>query len=145
MSVDGDLIGSFYLSGLEKHRTLEFKLIPQAGDPAPDITMVDAESLEEVKLSDFRGQVVYLEFWATWCGPCQQHMAELDALWQERRSAWEGKVALVPLSLNSDVEPGNASVCAVGRTSVTFGQERARTDSTPPRACAGADCGRIPP
>jgi len=104
LKVDGDRIGSFRLSGPEKHRTLEFKLIPRAGDLAPNVTMFDAESLEQVKLSDFRGRVVYLEFWATWCGPCQKPLAELDALWLNRRSEWDGKVALVPLSLNSDVE-----------------------------------------
>ncbi|KPK39622.1 MAG: redoxin [Gammaproteobacteria bacterium SG8_47] len=49
--------------------------------PAPDFTL-KSQSGSNLKLSEFRGQVVMLNFWASWCGPCRQEMPLIEQLHQ---------------------------------------------------------------
>ncbi|MCG3114961.1 MAG: TlpA family protein disulfide reductase [Candidatus Manganitrophus sp. SA1] len=67
---------------------------PQVGGPAPSL---EAETLKgkTVSLNDYRGKVVLLTFWATWCEPCKKEMPEIQAAYERYE-----KDGLVVLAVN---------------------------------------------
>ncbi|MCS6909216.1 MAG: redoxin domain-containing protein [Anaerolineales bacterium] len=86
---------------------------PVVGAPAPDFVLTDLEG-RQVRLSDFKGQVVLLNFWATWCSPCQ---AEMPAI--EDRYATFKSQGLVVLGINQD-EDTKTVQAFVERLGLTF-------------------------
>lgn len=51
------------------------------GKPASDFALPDLAD-KTVRLSDYRGRVVFLNFWATWCKPCQEEMPSMEVLYK---------------------------------------------------------------
>jgi cytochrome c biogenesis protein CcmG, thiol:disulfide interchange protein DsbE len=70
---------------------------PRIGSAAPDFTVQDSD--RSVKLSDYRGQIVVLNFWATWCPPCVEEMPSLVEM--QRRMKAKG-ITVVAVSVDVD-------------------------------------------
>ncbi len=61
------------------------------GMQAPDFSLPDLGGKKQ-QLSDYRGKVVFLNFWATWCKPCKEEMPSMETLWENFKN--EGFVML---------------------------------------------------
>ena len=70
----------------------------QPGQPAPDFTLDDLDG-QSVSLSQFKGQVVLLDFWASWCGPCINDLPYLRKV-KEKTADWP--VVFLNISLDAD-------------------------------------------
>jgi thiol-disulfide isomerase/thioredoxin len=80
----GALVGAAYLGSARDAARLDgaaaFDVVrPQISEPAPDFTLTDLQG-RRVRLQDFRGRVVLLNFWATWCAPCREEFPAMVAL-----------------------------------------------------------------
>lgn len=59
--------------------------VPEIDRLAPDFTLTDLDG-NSVTLSDFRGKVVFINFWTQWCPSCRAEMPEIEAIYQEYKS-----------------------------------------------------------
>jgi RNA polymerase sigma factor (sigma-70 family) len=100
----GKQLGYFGFTDDKSAPEFEFQLAPVAGDLAPDVELLRLAVEKPVRLSSLRGKVVCLEFWATWCGPCQPAMAKLNELNNEQAAAWKDRVALIPVSIDASLD-----------------------------------------
>jgi peroxiredoxin len=82
------------------------------GSLAPDFSLPTFDG-ETVSLSDYRGQVIILDFWASWCTPCRSSMPILHALWQRYR---DRGVVLVGVSLDRNEADARAYLASNGFT-----------------------------
>jgi cytochrome c biogenesis protein CcmG/thiol:disulfide interchange protein DsbE len=71
---------------------------PHVGAAAQNFTLQDSD--RKIALNQFRGQVVVLNFWATWCTPCQQELPSLIAMQDRTRAK-----GVVVLGVSIDVDP----------------------------------------
>ena len=85
-----------YMELLERTVRIASTLSP--GHPAPNFTLPDAKG-KMVSLSDFRGKVVYLDIWATWCGPCRAEIPHALKLEEEMRNR---DVVFLSVSVDED-------------------------------------------
>ena len=57
---------------------------PLVGGPAPEIALKDLQG-RDVRLSDFHGKIVLVNFWATWCKPCKEEMPAMQRSYDKLR------------------------------------------------------------
>jgi peroxiredoxin len=87
---------------------------PEIGYTAPDFELKDVYGSPK-RLSDFRGRVVLLNFWATWCGPCRVEMPTIQALHED----YAGR-AFTVLSVAGDFEGASKVGPFMEEVGVTF-------------------------
>lgn len=75
--------------------------IPNADAPGFDLPLLSGK---QVRLDELRGKIVILDFWATWCAPCEIQMPVLDELWKDKkgRAAHGDDLMIVGVSVDTD-------------------------------------------
>lgn len=80
------------------------------GGAAPDFVLKSVSG-KNLRLSEYRGNVVMLSFWATWCGDCRAQLAELGAM---RERYQDAGVELLAVSLDQSVRQASEATAGVG-------------------------------
>ncbi len=70
-----------------------------ADQTAPDFTLTDTKG-KKISLSDYKGKVVILDFWATWCPPCRRGIPDLISIKKE----YKNKIVIIGVSLDVDTK-----------------------------------------
>lgn len=99
------------IGGLGKVKKMEI------GKPAPDFVLQDATGTTW-KLSDLKGKVVFLNFWATWCKPCRDEMPSMEAL---NRAMADKPFQMLGIAFNDDLKMAHSFARRLGATFPVLG------------------------
>lgn len=74
------------------------------GQAIPDVTLTNQDG-QTVSLKDYAGKTVYINVWASWCGPCKHEFPELESLYQDYKARED--VVFLSITSPNDTEFGN--------------------------------------
>jgi len=89
----------------------EFGIDAAGGEEAPAVELT-AQDGSHLSLSSFKGQVVFVNFWATWCPPCREEMPSMMALGRELEARHPGKFKMLAVSVDDGWDPVRAYLAA---------------------------------
>jgi len=69
---------------------------------ADQTPLAAAEGDAKVGVTHNEGEVILIDFWATWCPPCQAPMAHNNDMLKAHKEKWGGKVRIIGLSIDQD-------------------------------------------
>lgn len=78
----------------------------RVGGEMPDVPIIDPQGNEH-RLSEFKGRYVYIDLWASWCGPCNQEIPYLKEL---ERTIGNDKVVFISISIDEDFNAWKAAI-----------------------------------
>ncbi|WP_185968904.1 TlpA disulfide reductase family protein [Carboxylicivirga sp. M1479] len=118
--VEADLSTQKYKSILNKGFEKYQKLLPGNMAPALELTSMDGQA---ITLADFKGKVIVIDVWATWCGPCKAEAPYFEALAKKYQS---DKVEFISISIDSSEKPWRKYLEGHEKTSTQYITPRPR-------------------
>ncbi len=109
-AMDPSIANSSYVKKLAEREVILANVEP--GKPAPDFTMNDSTG-KPIALSSFRGRIVLVDFWASWCGPCRAENPNVVAAYKKFNSKG---FTVLGVSLDDDKAKWEAAVAKDGLT-----------------------------
>ena len=95
------LAGGALFLGILSYLIVTYRFAPvKVGMTAPDFSLKTVDG-SPIHLSDYRGKVVMLNFWATWCKPCKQEMPSMEIMYEGMKQKVGDKFALVAVNENN--------------------------------------------
>jgi len=82
---------------------VQLKVCAEIGQGDEYVTITEVEPMDKadkVSITHNKGEVVLLDFWATWCPPCQGPMAHNQKMLEEKANTWGDKVRIIGLSID---------------------------------------------